>query len=70
MWSWVLATIGLSGLFLIGSYKRYGWIVLMCNEAIWVAYALRVKEYGFILMAGTYAGIYVRNYRMWGSKPA
>lgn len=65
-WSWVLAVIGLSGIAMVGAIRREGWLVLILNETLWVAYALKTRQYGFILMAATYAVIYVHSYRKWG----
>lgn len=65
-WSWILAIVGLSGIAMVGAIRREGWLVLILNEILWVAYALRTRQYGFILMAVTYATIYAFSYRKWG----
>lgn len=66
MWSWLLACVGICGIALVGLKSRRGWLVLILNEAIWVVYALRTAQYGFILMAATYLIIYVHSFRKWG----
>jgi hypothetical protein len=65
MWSWVLAIIGVCGIFLVGQKTIWGWLILCVNECLWIAYALSTKQYGFIAMAVAYATIYIRSYIHW-----
>ena len=65
MWSWALAVIGVTGIFLVGRKTIWGWLVLCVNECLWIFYALATKQYGFIVMAVAYALVYVKSYRQW-----
>ena len=65
MWSWILAVIGISGIFLVGQKTIWGWLILCSNEFLWIAYGLHTKQYGFIFMAVAYATIYLRSYNRW-----
>ncbi len=65
MWSWVLAAIGVTGIFLVGRKTIWGWLVLCVNECLWIAYALATDQYGFIAMAIAYAAIYIKSYIHW-----
>ena len=65
MWSWVLAAIGVTGIFLVGRKTIWGWLVLCVNECIWIAYGLATKQYGFIVMALSYAAVYIKSYLHW-----
>jgi hypothetical protein len=65
MWSWVLATIGVLGIYFVGRKTIWGWLVLLANEVIWIAYALTTKQYGFIVSAVAYAIVYVRSFVHW-----
>ena len=65
MWSWVLATIGVLGIYFVGRKTIWGWLVLLANEVIWIAYALTTKQYGFIVSAVAYAIVYVRSFLHW-----
>jgi len=65
MWSWILAVIGVCGIFLVGQKTIWGWVVLCVNEVLWIAYGLSTKQYGFIAMAIAYATIYIRSYIHW-----
>jgi hypothetical protein len=64
-WSWLLAVIGVAGIFLVGRKTIWGWLVLCVNECLWIFYALATKQYGFIFMATAYALVYIKSYRQW-----
>jgi hypothetical protein len=64
-WSWLLAVIGVGGIFLVGRKTIWGWLILCVNECIWILYALATKQYGFIVMAVAYALVYIKSYRQW-----
>lgn len=64
-WSWILATIGVIGIFFVGKKTVWGWLILLANECIWIAYALSTKQYGFIISALAYAAVYIRSYIHW-----
>jgi nicotinamide riboside transporter PnuC len=65
MWSWVLAAIGVTGIFLVGRKTIWGWLILCVNEVLWIAYALATDQYGFIAMALAYAAVYIKSYIHW-----
>lgn len=64
-WSYLLAAIGVTGIFLVGRKTIWGWLILCVNECIWITYALATKQYGFIIMAVAYAAVYVKSYIGW-----
>ena len=65
MWSYVLAIIGVTGIFLVGRKTIWGWLILCVNECLWIGYALSTDQYGFILMALAYASVYIKSYIHW-----
>jgi hypothetical protein len=65
MWSWVLAAIGVTGIFLVGRKTIWGWLILCINECLWIAYALATKQYGFIVAAIAYGIVYVKSFIHW-----
>lgn len=65
LWSWILAAIGVTGIFFVGKKTVWGWLILLANECIWIAYAINTKQYGFIISALAYAGVYIRSYIHW-----
>lgn len=64
-WSWILATIGVSGIFFVGQKTIWGWLVLLANEVLWTVYAIATEQYGFIFSAVAYAAVYIRSYLHW-----
>jgi nicotinamide riboside transporter PnuC len=65
MWSYVLAVIGVAGIYFVGRKTIWGWLVLLFNETLWITYALITKQYGFILSALAYAVVYIRSFMHW-----
>jgi nicotinamide riboside transporter PnuC len=64
-WSWVLAVIGVTGIFFVGRKTIWGWHILCINECLWITYAIITKQYGFIFSALAYAAVYVKSYMLW-----
>lgn len=69
LWSWLLAVVGVSGIYFVGRKTIWGWIVLFINEVLWIGYALVTEQYGFIFAALAYMAVYVRSYRSWRREP-
>ena len=68
-WSWVLAFVGIAGIFFVGRKDNWGWFVLLFNEILWIGYALATDQYGFIFSALAYAVVYIRSYILWSKEP-
>lgn len=64
-WSWVLAAIGVSGIFFVGQKTIWGWLVLLANEVLWTVYAIATEQYGFIFSAVAYGIVYIRSFLHW-----
>jgi uncharacterized membrane protein len=67
--SWVLAVVGVAGIYFVGRKDAWGWFVLLFNEALWIGYAIVTKQYGFILSAFAYAVVYIKAYIHWSKEP-
>jgi hypothetical protein len=67
-WSWILAIIGVAGIYFVGRKTIWGWLVLLFNEALWITYALMTDQYGFIFSALAYAIVYIRSYIHWSKE--
>ena len=65
MWSWVLAVIGVAGIYFVGRKKKWAWLWLIFNECFWIIYAVTTKQYGFIFAAIAYSVVYIKSYRHW-----
>jgi hypothetical protein len=68
-WSWILAVIGVAGIYFVGRKDKWGWFVLLFNECLWITYALITNQYGFIFSALAYAIVYIRSYIHWSKEP-
>jgi nicotinamide riboside transporter PnuC len=65
MWSWILAVIGVAGIYFVGRKTIWGWLVLLFNETLWITYAIITKQYGFIFSALAYAVVYIKSFIHW-----
>lgn len=64
-WSWILTAVGVFGLWLAGRKSPWGWAVGMAAQVLWVSYALATVQYGFLVSAGAYFWVYLKNFRAW-----
>jgi hypothetical protein len=65
MWSWILAVIGVSGIYFVGRKKKWAWLWLIFNECLWIIYALTTDQYGFIFAAVAYTVVYIKSFLHW-----
>lgn len=65
IWSYVLAAVGVFGLWLAGRRNVYGWAVGFGAQALWIAYATVTQQYGFYVSAVAYGWVYGKNYLAW-----
>jgi hypothetical protein len=64
-WSYLLTAVGVFGLWLAGRKDRRGWIVGLCAQVLWIAYATATRQWGFYVSALAYGWVYARNARAW-----
>ena len=64
-WSYVLAAIGITGIWLAGRNDPRGWLLGVCAQVVWMAYALNTEQYGFCLTALGYGYFQGKNYLKW-----
>lgn len=64
-WSWLLMSIGLVGLFLVGSNYWQGWAINLANQGLWFTYSVYTRQWGFLVACFVYAGMYARNLLKW-----
>lgn len=60
LWSWLLAAVGIGGIFLAGKPRLAwaGWTVGLTAQALWITYAVATGQWGFIASALGYATVY------------
>jgi hypothetical protein len=64
-WSYLLAAVGIYGLWLAGGGQRAGWAVGLAAQLLWIAYAVVTRQWGFIISALAYGFVYARNLQRW-----
>jgi len=64
-WSFGLAAIGLLGLYVSSRGDARGFLFGVVAQMLWIAYAVDTGQYGFLITAGAYGLLYVRNYQRW-----
>lgn len=64
-WSYVLTAVGLSGFWLAGRKVWWCWYVNIANQALWAAYALITRQWGFLLGVAFYLWVFVGNAVRW-----
>lgn len=69
-WSWVLAGIGVTGLYFAGSNRAVGWAIGLAVQVLWIGYAFATRQWGFIFSAIAYSAVNIRNWRRWRAAPA
>lgn len=62
MWSFIIAAIGITSMWLAGGrYKRAGWGLALTNQCIWIVYAMVTEQYGFVFGAAAAGIVFTRN---------
>ncbi len=64
-WSWVLAAIGVAGMYLVGRRKTYGWAVGLLAQTLWITYAVATRQWGFVASAFAYGLVNAQALARW-----
>jgi hypothetical protein len=65
MWSWILTAVGLTGFVLAGRKVWWAWYINIACQALWLAYALTTRQYGFVVAAVVYTVVFAQNAIRW-----
>lgn len=65
IWSFVLAIVGIAGIYLAGKKSKWGWGLGLGAQVLWLIFALVTAQYGFILTALAYGAVYGKNLYQW-----
>lgn len=65
IWSWILAAIGILGIYLAGRKNSVGWLVGVFAQFLWLSYAVVTQQWGFLFTAVAYGAIYIKNWLVW-----
>ena len=64
-WSILLTAVGVLGLWVAGRRSAWGWAIGIAAQALWIAYAVATRQWGFIASALAYGWVYSRNFWSW-----
>lgn len=65
IWSFVLAAVGIAGIYLAGKKSKWGWGLGLAAQVLWLIFAVVTAQYGFILTAVAYGAVYGKNLYQW-----
>lgn len=65
IWSFVLAAVGIAGIYLAGKKSKWGWALGLAAQVLWLIFAVVTAQYGFILTAVAYGAVYGKNLWQW-----
>lgn len=64
-WSWLLTSIGCTGLYLVTRKNWWGFVIGVGVQLLWIAYAIVTEQWGFIVSALVYGAVNLRGLRAW-----
>jgi hypothetical protein len=67
-WSWGLAPFGLIGMFMTGKKNRWGWLLSIFTQILWITYAICTQQWGFIPGSLAYGFVYAKNFIAWSKE--
>ena len=65
---WLMSAITIYMTLLAGNKHRNAWAVGLFNQALWLAWILASKNYGFLPMNLALWVVYTRNHLKWGGQ--
>lgn len=65
LWSWALAAIGVSGVFLTTKKLYAGFVVGVLVQLLWISYAIASSQYGFIASALAFGWVNALGWYRW-----
>ena len=66
LWSFVLAAVGITGLWIAGRggpHAWIGWAVGVASQALWASYSIATWQLGFLFSCGAYGAVHILNLR-------
>ncbi len=69
IWGWLASAVELSGMWMIGNKKRFGFLVSIIGNAVWIAVVLLgLPATGLLLVVVPALIINIRNFLRWKSQ--
>lgn len=69
LWSFLLAAVGIAGVYLAGKQNYWGWGLGVVAQALWAMYAVITGQWGFLFSCAAYAYVYGKNFFAWADEP-
>ena len=64
-WSWLLAGMGVLGMYFVGKKRWEAFLWLIAMECLWIVFAIQTRTYGFIVGSLSYIAVYAQNVHIW-----
>lgn len=64
-WSWLLMSVGVTGLWLAGRKSMWGWAIGFGSQVLWLAYSISSHQWGFLVSCFAYGAVHFMNFRRW-----
>jgi hypothetical protein len=64
-WSWLLMSVGVTGLWLAGRKSMWGWAIGFGSQVLWLAYSVSTRQWGFLASCAFYGWVHATNFRRW-----
>lgn len=62
---WATSAGTLLGMWLLGQKRSIGWVVGLCNQALWITFAVTFRAWGLLPLTLALLVIYTRNLLRW-----
>lgn len=66
---WLATFCGLTGVYLIGSRNRYGFLIMMIASLSWMTVGFMINSLALIIGSVVFFGLHVRGWINWGKRP-
>jgi hypothetical protein len=65
---WLATVCGLTGVYLIGSRNRYGFLIMMVASLSWMTVGFMINSLALIIGSAVFFGLHVRGWINWGRR--
>jgi nicotinamide riboside transporter PnuC len=62
---WLATVCGLTGVYLIGSKNKYGFLIMMMASLSWMTVGFMIGSLALIIGSGFFFGLHVRGWMKW-----
>jgi nicotinamide riboside transporter PnuC len=64
-WTWLFTLMGIVAMYLLTRKNRWGYIVGLTKELIWIPYGFATHQYGFVASGIIFAAVFIRGFTLW-----